>query len=68
MGQPIRMTEAQVRAGLKADTAICLACGEHDDGHEPDTRHRKCPACGLHQLTGLEWLISSEAIEFVEES
>lgn len=33
---------------------FCLACGEEQDGCEPDARQYECEACGEHEVYGAE--------------
>lgn len=33
---------------------FCLACGEEQDGCEPDARQYECETCGEHQVYGAE--------------
>ncbi len=36
---------------------FCVACGEEQDGCEPDARRYKCDACGKHAVFGAEELL-----------
>jgi hypothetical protein len=37
-----------------ANPGICLACGEEQEGCEPDARNYECEACGERQVFGAE--------------
>jgi hypothetical protein len=36
---------------------FCLACGNEQDGCEPDARRYKCEACGSRQVYGAQELV-----------
>jgi hypothetical protein len=38
------------------DEGFCLACGESNDGVEPDARRYECQCCGLPKVYGIEEL------------
>lgn len=40
-----------------ANTGICVACGEEQEGCEPDARAYKCESCGERQVYGAPELI-----------
>lgn len=46
------------RATLDLDSpGLCLACGEEQDGCEPDARRYECEACGEHKVYGAQELL-----------
>ena len=36
---------------------ICLACGEEQEGVEPDARRYECESCGANKVYGAEELL-----------
>lgn len=36
------------------NSGFCLACGETQDGCEPDARGYECESCGEHEVFGAE--------------
>lgn len=48
-----RVLEAVKRQMFDLDNpGFCLACGEEQDGCEPDARGYECEACGKRQVYG----------------
>jgi hypothetical protein len=43
-------------SGLE-NPGFCLACGERQDGCEPDARNYECEICGEHQVFGAEEIL-----------
>jgi hypothetical protein len=45
-----------VMAAVERDdcTGFCLACGNEQDGCEPDATDYECEACGEHKVYGAE--------------
>ena len=49
------LLKAVERANISTDNpGFCLACGEEQDGCEPDARNYKCDACGEEEVFGAE--------------
>lgn len=46
----------------------CRACGEIQEGCEPDARGYECEACGKREVFGLEELVVMGEIEIVEDN
>lgn len=44
------------------DPGFCVACGNEQDGCEPDARNYRCEACGLPAVFGAEELLIRVAI------
>lgn len=42
---------------LDEDIGICTACGEEQDGCEPDARNYTCESCGEEAVFGAEELL-----------
>jgi len=38
------------------DIAICVSCGDENEGREPDTSYGRCESCGEYAVFGLEEL------------
>ena len=52
-----RVMEAAERQMTGLDNpGFCLACGEEQEGCEPDARKYECEHCGEHQVYGAEEL------------
>lgn len=50
--------EAVMEAVMRDDsTGFCLACGNEQDGCEPDARNYKCEECGLNKVFGAEEIL-----------
>jgi hypothetical protein len=51
-----KVTMNQVLAAVERDdyTGICLACGNEQDGCEPDAREYTCEVCGANKVYGAE--------------
>jgi hypothetical protein len=48
------------RRNLTLDNpGICIACGNEQDGCEPDARRYECEACGERKVFGAEELLIS---------
>jgi hypothetical protein len=47
-----------------SNTGFCTACGEEHQDCEPDTRRRKCEACGERKVFGAQELM----FEFLHKS
>jgi hypothetical protein len=41
---------------------ICIACGEEQEGVEPDARRYECESCGKHKVYGAEELLMMTGI------
>lgn len=55
-----RVLEAAERHNNSLDNpGLCLACGNEQDGCEPDARKYECEACGCHEVYGAEELLLS---------
>lgn len=55
-----RIFEAMERGNTTLDNpGFCVACGEEQDGCEPDARNYECESCGLRRVFGAEWLAMS---------
>ena len=53
-----RITDAVERQMSSLDSpGFCLACGNEQDGCEPDARRYECEACGEKQVYGAEELL-----------
>ena len=53
-----RIVEACERQMTSLDNpGFCLACGNEQDGCEPDARRYECEACGELQVYGAEELL-----------
>lgn len=53
-----RLQEAVEREMLSLDNpGFCVACGEEQDGCEPDARRYQCESCGEHQVYGAQELL-----------
>lgn len=54
-----RLADAARREMFGLDNpGFCLACGNEQEGCEPDARKYKCEACGERQVYGAAELIS----------
>jgi len=42
---------------------FCLACGEQQDGCEPDARRYECECCGEHRVYGAQEILLMGAFE-----
>lgn len=52
-----RLTELAKQAMFGSDNpGICAACGEEQDGCEPDARNYHCENCGQSEVYGVEEL------------
>jgi hypothetical protein len=57
------ITEQRVCDAVEAEMTtldnpgFCLACGNEQDGCEPDARKYECEACGEHQVYGAQELL-----------
>lgn len=53
-----RIIEAVERRNSSLDNpGFCKACGNEQEGCEPDDRNYECEACGEHQVFGAEELL-----------
>lgn len=53
-----RVMDAVEREMTSLDNpGICLACGNEQDGCEPDARRYECEACGERQVYGAQELL-----------
>ena len=53
-----RVLEAVERGNTSLDNpGICLACGQDQDGCEPDARRYECESCGEKAVFGAEELL-----------
>lgn len=53
-----RIMDAVERRNTTLDNpGFCLACGNEQDGCEPDAREYECEACGEHEVYGAEELM-----------
>ena len=53
-----RVLEAVERGNTSLDNpGICLACGQDQDGCEPDARRYECDSCGENAVFGAEELL-----------
>jgi len=58
------VTLDRVIAAVQADSDLgfCTACGEEQDGCEPDARAYKCEACGQRAVYGAQELLLEMAV------
>jgi hypothetical protein len=49
-----------------SDGGICLSCGEHADGCEPDAERYECEACGEHAVYGIEQALIMGRIDITD--
>ncbi len=55
---PARLNEAIERSCSSTDNpGFCLACGEEQEGCEPDARNYECEICGRHKVFGAEEIL-----------
>jgi hypothetical protein len=53
-----RIMDAVERRNTTLDNpGFCLACGNEQEGCEPDAREYECEACGEHEVYGAEELM-----------
>lgn len=53
-----RVMEAAERYNVSLDNpGLCLACGEDQEGCEPDAEHYECDSCGERAVFGAEQLV-----------
>lgn len=53
-----RVAEAAERQMFGLDNSgFCTACGEEQDGCEPDARNYECESCGKREVYGAEELL-----------
>jgi hypothetical protein len=53
-----RIMDAVERRETSLDNpGFCIACGEEQDGCEPDARGYLCESCGKHKVYGAEELL-----------
>jgi hypothetical protein len=53
-----RVLEAVKRSNMSLDNpGFCIACGEEQDGCEPDARNYECESCGKRKVYGAEELL-----------
>jgi hypothetical protein len=45
---------------------LCLACGNEQEGCEPDARRYRCESCGARQVYGAEELLLSLDVKFTD--
>jgi hypothetical protein len=50
-------TLAHVQEMVENNQGFCLACGETQDGVEPDARKYECESCGESKVYGAEELV-----------
>lgn len=60
------MFEIEADGLLEGDQGICLACGHHQDGCEPDAREYECEACGEMKVYGLEEALMMGEVSIIE--
>lgn len=54
----IAVIDDDFKNAVWADNAgMCVACGDFQDGCEPDAREYKCDSCGERRVYGLEELV-----------
>lgn len=63
--QRVRATASDVEDGTLGG---CRACGELQEGCEPDARGYECDSCGERQVYGLEELVMMGEIDLVEDN
>lgn len=62
-----RVTQAIKQRYTSLDNpGICLACGEDQDGCEPDAERYECEGCGESQVYGAEQIFMIGAYHFPE--
>ena len=55
-----RITDAIQRRDTNLDNpGFCIACGEEQEGCEPDARNYECESCGEHKVFAPEELLFS---------
>lgn len=58
----VKCTAEQIEDGTLGG---CVACGEIQEGCEPDARGYECDSCGAHKVYGLEELLIMGRVELV---
>jgi len=61
----IEMTEEEFMDLDNSYMGICLSCGEHAHGVEPDARNYTCESCDAPEVYGAAELLIMGRIEFV---
>lgn len=58
-GAKMKIPFKQVEAAINSQDNIgfCLACGEEQDGCEPDARKYECEVCGQNRVYGAEEIL-----------
>ena len=56
MRTKVRISLEEVEEAMTGldNPGVCLACGNRQDGCEPDARRYPCEACGENQVYGIE--------------
>lgn len=55
----MHIDQEELMEAIEADENLgfCLACGEQQEGCEPDARGYECEACGENQVYGAEEIL-----------
>ena len=55
----MKVTLEQIMEAVESGDYVgfCLACGESQDGCEPDAEHYECVSCGKREVYGAEQLL-----------
>jgi hypothetical protein len=56
---PVIISQKRVLAAVERDdnTGFCKACGQEQDGCEPDARNYRCESCGAMEVYGAEEML-----------
>ena len=60
------VTMEEYEQHLRLDEGMCLACGQEASECEPDTRERRCDACGEPAVYAFEEALVADLIDVVD--
>lgn len=63
----IEITAYDYESALECYEGICLNCGSHRYGCEPDARKYKCEICGEYKVYGVPELLIMGVLDITEE-
>jgi len=63
----IEISEAEFVELANGNMGVCLACGEYQDGCEPDAHSYECESCGKRRVYGLEEALVMGAVCFTDD-
>jgi hypothetical protein len=66
--RPVLTVAEMSHIQMNSGAGFCLACGEEQDGCEPDARQYECDLCGERKVYGIEELLMMGLVKLSDDT